>query len=380
VAHNRPRHLGKLLLLSAGLAVWLLARQAAADILFAAGVGNIYENYPYGVSPVFATGLDEPEGLAFDKGGDLYEADSGSGNIYEFTPNGTRTTFASGLDEPFGLAFDAAGNLFEADLGSGNIYEFAPDGTRSTFATGLDEPTGLAFDASGDLYEADYGSDNIYKFAPGAGRSTFAGSPPIWYPMCLAFDGSGNLFVGCNGGLSVVYELAPTGAVVGSFVDGHGFGATGVAIDSGGSLYMSEVTGLVKFYLGQPLHFGHGGANTGLAFAPPIPGDANGDGQVDINDLTIVLANFGQTGCAWSQGCMDGDPTGTVDVNDLTIVLNNFGDTFGAPRLAATPEPCALVLLLAAIACLLARRPHLLGGAASQTSRSPNGTYRAQGA
>ena len=26
------------------------------------------------------------------------------------------------------------------------------------------------------------------------------------------------------------------------------------------------------------------------------PGDANGDGQVDINDLTIVLSNFGKTG------------------------------------------------------------------------------------
>ena len=27
-----------------------------------------------------------------------------------------------------------------------------------------------------------------------------------------------------------------------------------------------------------------------------LPGDANGDGKVDINDLTIVLAHFNQTG------------------------------------------------------------------------------------
>ena len=27
-----------------------------------------------------------------------------------------------------------------------------------------------------------------------------------------------------------------------------------------------------------------------------LPGDANLDGRVDINDLTIVLTNFGQTG------------------------------------------------------------------------------------
>jgi hypothetical protein len=57
--------------------------------------------------------------------GDLYESD-GSDNIYEFTPGGTRSTFASGLNQPFGLAFDSTGNLFEADQFSGNIYEFTP--------------------------------------------------------------------------------------------------------------------------------------------------------------------------------------------------------------------------------------------------------------
>jgi hypothetical protein len=126
-----------------------------------------------------------------------------------------------------------------------------------------------------------------------------------------------------------------------------------------------------------------GDAANGHAFllTPLEPGDANGDGRVDINDLTIVLANFGQTGRAWSQGCMDGDPTGAVDVDDLTIVLSNFGygTTPGAGP-AATPEPCAVVLLLAALACLLARRPRLRSAPAAQTSRSPSGTYRAQGA
>ena len=33
-----------------------------------------------------------------------------------------------------------------------------------------------------------------------------------------------------------------------------------------------------------------------------LPGDANLDGTVDINDLTIVLANYGQTGMTWTQG------------------------------------------------------------------------------
>jgi hypothetical protein len=72
-------------------------------------------------------------------------------------------------------------------------------------------------------------------------------------------------------------------------------------------------------------------------------GDANGDGTVDINDLTIVLTNYGKTGMTWSQGAMDGDPTGTVDINDLTVVLANYDKTSGT-GLAAVPEPSSAIL------------------------------------
>jgi hypothetical protein len=92
----------------------------------------------------------------------------------------------------------------------------------------------------------------------------------------------------------------------------------------------------------------------GVESAANNPGDANGDGKVDINDLTIVLTNFGQTGMTWSQGCMDGDPTGTVDINDLTIVLSNFGTTYTASsNIKAVPEPSTLALMLASAVCLV---------------------------
>jgi hypothetical protein len=84
----------------------------------------------------------------------------------------------------------------------------------------------------------------------------------------------------------------------------------------------------------------------------PLAGDCVLEGKVDINDLTVVLSNYGKTGRTWTQGSMDGDPTGTVDINDLTIVLSNYGAAVAAPRgvgLTAVPEPGALALLTAGL-------------------------------
>ena len=63
---------------------------------------------------------------------------------------------------------------------------------------------------------------------------------------------------------------------------------------------------------------GAGGVYKAFLLTPAISGDANLDGRVDINDLTIVLAHYGQSG-EWVQGEFTG--SGTVDINDLTIVL-----------------------------------------------------------
>ena len=97
-----------------------------------------------------------------------------------------------------------------------------------------------------------------------------------------------------------------------------------------------------------------GGQTDGFLLTPALPGDANLDGTVDINDLTIVLAHYGQTGTTWSQGEFTAD--GTVDINDLTIVLAHYGNSSSssAPAAAAVPEPSTISLVLAVAASLLA--------------------------
>jgi sugar lactone lactonase YvrE len=167
---------------------------------------------PTGSRSTFAT-ASQAIGLAFDGYGDLFEVDSNSGTIYKFTPAGSRSIFASGLIFPVALAFDATGNLFATDAstsapGSGSIYKFTPAGSRSTFVSGLTEPWGLAFDANGNLFETETFAGIIYEFTPAGNRSTFATG--LSNPDGLAFDASGNLFE-ADFNSSHIYEFTPTG-------------------------------------------------------------------------------------------------------------------------------------------------------------------------
>jgi len=90
-----------------------------------------------------------------------------------------------------------------------------------------------------------------------------------------------------------------------------------------------------------------------LTLPLPLPGDANLDGKVDINDLTKVLTNYNQNG-SWSLGDFNGD--GKVDINDLTIVLAHYNQTAGSSvgGMAAVPEPTSLLLTALALLGLLA--------------------------
>ena len=85
----------------------------------------------------------------------------------------------------------------------------------------------------------------------------------------------------------------------------------------------------------------------------PLAGDANLDGKVDINDLTIVLAHYGSTGMTWYDGDVNGD--GKVDINDLTIVLANYNQSVSssAAGVAAVPEPSTIAIAAAGLLGLL---------------------------
>jgi hypothetical protein len=55
------------------------------------------------------------------------------------------------------------------------------------------------------------------------------------------------------------------------------------------------------------------------AVTPPKPGDLNGDGKVNITDLSNLLSNWGKTGVP-----ADLNSSGKVDITDLSILLKNW--------------------------------------------------------
>lgn len=82
-----------------------------------------------------------------------------------------------------------------------------------------------------------------------------------------------------------------------------------------------------------------------------LAGDANGDGQVDGSDVTILADNwqYGVTGtpdATWEMGDFNGD--GKVDGSDVTILADNW-QAGVATAAAAVPEPSTMAMMLALI-------------------------------
>ncbi|NLF32260.1 MAG: hypothetical protein GX591_15400 [Planctomycetes bacterium] len=66
-----------------------------------------------------------------------------------------------------------------------------------------------------------------------------------------------------------------------------------------------------------------------LAAVGPIcnPGDADGDGDVDLDDFAILKDSYGTTtGTTCAMGDFNGD--GAVDLDDFVILKQSFGNTY----------------------------------------------------
>jgi len=248
------------------------------------------------------------------------------------------------LNWPHATVLDAAGNLYFTDAGNNVIRKVtAATGVVTTIAGNsiagysgdngpatsaeLASPTGLAIDAAGNLYVCDTTNAVVREIATNGMITTIAGngtagdagdggpatSAEMYSPSAIAIDSAGNLFI-VDASYSVVRKVSiKTGIITTVAGDaslrgysGDGGPATaaalqtpaGLAIDSGGNLYIADTgnnvirkvdagTGVITTVAGNassPGYTGDGGPATSAGLNFPIGVAVDSAGNLYIAD------------------------------------------------------------------------------------------------
>ena len=249
--------------------------------------------------PAVAALLDYPNGVAVDRAGNLYVADTEDHRIRRIDASGTIITIAgtgekdyrgdggpaveARLNLPEGVAVDSAGNLYIADRGNhcirridsfGIITTIAGTGERGFSGDGgpavaaqLNFPAGVAVDGSGNLYIADEWNNRIRRVdssgtittLAGTGRRGFRGdggtaiAARLNHPNDVAVDGAANLYIADSDNHRIrridssgtIITIAGTGERGFNGDEGTAASAqlsypTGMAVDGAGNLVFAD--------------------------------------------------------------------------------------------------------------------------------------------
>lgn len=202
---------------------WLSSQAAAGKNLLYVGNSstnavNIYSTQGQDQQPigVIANGVNAPQGLAVDRTGNLYVANSASNTVTLYQPGQTSpsTTYSNGVSTPYGVAVGADGTVYIANQtggpgGVGSVTEY-PKGSinpsKTITQTGL-FAFAVALDAAGNLYVSWYDTSvfatSVFKYAPNstAGTNLNLNLPTRIFPaFALAFDDAGNLVLAVENG------------------------------------------------------------------------------------------------------------------------------------------------------------------------------------
>lgn len=311
-------------------------RQTLSPMLLLHGtVGTVAE----ALAPV-----NQPKGMAVDGAGDVYVADYGHSQIKKITPSGQVIVlagsgtpgFADGpaasaqFAYPYDVAVDTAGDVFVADQGNDRIREILPSGQVVTIAGNgtsgnvdgpaataeFSNPAGVAVDAAGNLYVADYRNHSVREISAGnvttiAGNGSpgFADGPvasaQFSYPLGVAIDGSGNLYVAdsnnnrireISGG--IVTTLAGNGTA--SYLDGAAasaefHGPNSVAVDASGHVFVADGSNNVIREISGGMVTTMAGSNAGYLDGPARSAMLNGPNGLALDaDGDLYIADSGE--------------------------------------------------------------------------------------
>lgn len=215
--------------------------------------------------------LNNPNGLTFDKDGNLWVANYGANQVLELDPsNGTvLKTITDHVNGPTRLAFDSLGNLWVANTTNpGTVVGYRTKTFQRFFtydALGA-KPLGVAVDAYGDIYIANNAKNNILVLNVGFSLvETLTGDKSGFNfssPGALAIHGR-NLYAGFGPGsgenavisYNVGEFLTDDPAEITVYNDNVNTGPTGIAFDSQNNVYISEL------YSGTAVKYGPKGGS-----------------------------------------------------------------------------------------------------------------------
>lgn len=217
-----------------------------------------------------------PAGLAIDRHGALYVADSGNHAIRRVSPQGEVTTLSGdgtpGLRDgpavfarwraPMGVAVDPLGRVYVADTWNDRIRVIEPDGRVRTlagsargFADGsgaqarFDTPTALALAADGSVWVADTGNHALRRIDADGRVATLRLDPAsdvaLSRPLSLAIAHDGVIHVG-ETSPGRVLQIAPDGRarVLAGREPAQWFArASGLWLQPDGSLLLADAAG-----------------------------------------------------------------------------------------------------------------------------------------
>jgi sugar lactone lactonase YvrE len=293
-----------------------------------------------------AAQFNTPSGVAIDKDGNIIIADTSNNRIRMLSADGriVSTVAGSGVagfrdgpageaqfDGPVGVAVDKQGNIFVADTYNDRIRKIAKDGNVTTLAGAgspgfrdgeassalFDTPSGVAVDDNGTVFVADTANSSVRKITP-QGEVVSVGGPPldenspagagrsgIRRPVGIVATHDGFLFVTASES-GEVCRVTPEGefsVIAGGmgFADGTGLKAkfnrpSGIAIDREGVLYVADAQNYLVRMI-KPVAAGTGGdaaSDKPGAFIQPPQEAINADPDNVMPRLNRSLLKIGQ--------------------------------------------------------------------------------------
>ena len=211
---------------------------------------NAYAKTPL---PAKVTGLKMPESCIQAKDGSIYISEigefgkDGDGQISKLDKNGNLTVFATGMDDPKGLAM-IGDKLYVAD--KTRVLEINKDGTWQVYGAQMAFPSTPVFlndletDKLGNLYVSDSGDlksgGQIYKIAKDGAITIVVDSknPDILAPNGLLSEGRNNLLeVDFESG--ILYRVNLTTGATTKVATGFG-GGDGLVKTKSGKIFISD--------------------------------------------------------------------------------------------------------------------------------------------